>query len=242
MIEHGAAHSNSICWEDLTTELNEHGIHWDNDTLTAAIREALQILRTEDEQVGQPLTADPVVAEIVQPEPDVVDVVPVSQRPDYDGDEWYTPVEYIEAARAVMGAIDLDPASCALAQTVIKAGAYLDRGDNGLGQRWICERIWLNPPYSDPAAWITKLVAEFDDKTFVRQAVVLVNNATETAWFQMLLNRFPACFPSRRIAFWRHDHEGITARQGQTVFYLGTNIAQFAKTFGEFGPVLRRMA
>jgi hypothetical protein len=41
--------------------------------------------------------------------------------------EWYTPVKYIEAARRVLGNIDLDPASCEAAQTTVRARQFLHR-------------------------------------------------------------------------------------------------------------------
>lgn len=170
-------------------------------------------------------------------------LAPVSQRDDYDGDEWYTPAEYVNAARRVMGSIDLDPASCDLAQTVVQAGTYLTKEKNGLrSSHWQHQNIWLNPPYSDPARWIEKLLAEYDRGTYVQQAVVLVNNATETAWFQALLARnFSVCLLSRRVAFWRHDQAGVTARQGQAIFYLGRNVNAFVNEFESFGPIVRRV-
>jgi phage N-6-adenine-methyltransferase len=171
----------------------------------------------------------------------IVPAVPVSQRDDYDGDEWYTPAEYIAAAKQVMGLIDLDPASSDLAQTVVRAEGYLSKEDDGLAYPWRAETIWLNPPYSNPAPWVEKLISEFQTGSRqIKHALVLVNNSTETAWFQSLLQRYPVCFPAKRIAFWRHDQSGLTARQGQAVFYLGPDIKQFVAVFGQFGPVLGR--
>ena len=117
-----------------------------------------------------------------------------------ESDEWYTPQEYIDAAKAVMGGIDLDPASSELAQTVVK-DVYLTRFDNGLGQREH-RRIWTEPAVLESGPWIEKLVREHQAGPFCTEAVVLVNNATETIG-SVLLERFPVCLPARRIAFWR---------------------------------------
>lgn len=68
--------------------------------------------------------------------------------------EHYTPPEIIAAARYTLGEIDLDPASCARANTVVKARAFCHR--DGLDADWDFEqapaRVWLNPPggKSDP--------------------------------------------------------------------------------------------
>ncbi len=50
--------------------------------------------------------------------------------------EWYTPSYIIEAARQVLGSIDLDPASCALANQTVKAAKYFTVDDDGLAQSW----------------------------------------------------------------------------------------------------------
>ncbi len=169
--------------------------------------------------------------------------VPVSQREDYDSDEWYTPIEYLWAAREVMGDIALDPASSELAQTVVHAKAYFTKADNGLAMaRWLGETIWLNPPYSNPAVWVDRLIKEFQTGIFIKHAIILVNNSTETTWFQSLLERYPVCLPAKRLAFWRHDQDGVTARQGQACFYLGADVDKFVEVFGKFGPVLRRLS
>jgi len=165
----------------------------------------------------------------------------VSADPDYDGDEWYTPTEYIEAARQLMGGIDLDPASSAEAQEIVKAGAYFTKQDDGLSQPWMgC--VWLNPPYSTPAIkfFVAKLINEYQIGN-VTEAVILTNNSSDTAWFHDLLSRFPACFTRGRVQFWRANHETFGARQGQTLFYLGDNLTGFRDVFSVFGEVVVRV-
>jgi hypothetical protein len=56
--------------------------------------------------------------------------------------EWCTPPEYIELSRAVLGAIDLDPATNAQAQEIIRATQHFTKADNGLKHEWH-GRVWL---------------------------------------------------------------------------------------------------
>ena len=157
-----------------------------------------------------------------------------------DSYEWYTPAEYIEAARAVMGGIDLDPASCEQANAVVKARRFLTKEADGLAHPW-AGRVWLNPPYNMPLIeqFAAKVTDEYEAGN-VKAAVVLVNNSTDTGWFHVLLEAAPVvCFTRGRLKFW-NGADRLAARQGQAIFYLGPNPQAFAAAFNAFGMVLRR--
>ncbi len=66
-------------------------------------------------------------------------------------------MEILEDVRAVLGQIDLDPASCEFAQKRVKAKRYFTKQDDGLQQRWF-GNVFLNPPYQMPA------IEQFTDK------------------------------------------------------------------------------
>lgn len=59
--------------------------------------------------------------------------------------EWYTPSAIVDAARALMGGIDLDPASSALANETIRATNIYTEASNGFAAPWH-GRVFLNPP------------------------------------------------------------------------------------------------
>ncbi len=155
--------------------------------------------------------------------------------------EWYTPPKFIEAAREVMGGIDTDPASSKIANRTVKADTFYAEKDDGLEQEW-GERVWINPPYSQPQ------ISQFCDALIeklgtgeVQEACALVNNATETSFGQTLLQVCNAvCFPSGRIKFLdtKGDAKGAPL-QGQMIVYFGDDADKFCSGFAEFGVCLR---
>jgi ParB family chromosome partitioning protein len=150
--------------------------------------------------------------------------------------EWYTPPEYIEAARACLGSIDLDPASSSQAQRSIRAAHFFTRDDDGLRHAW-CGRVWLNPPYSQPdiARFIDKLLAEIGAGR-ATEAILLTHNYTDTGWFHAAAATCAAiCFTRGRIRFVSATGDIAAPTQGQAFFYFGSATDRFRKTFGSFG-------
>lgn len=153
--------------------------------------------------------------------------------------EWYTPEQYIEAAREMLGAIDVDPASSALAQETVKAGKFFTVADDGLNQDWT-GRVWLNPPYAQPAIqhFMQKAVDEFQSGRMT-EGVALTHNYTDTQWFH-LAARFAGaiCFTRGRIGFLSPEGKKAAPTQGQAFFYFGDRIEEFADAFCRFGFVM----
>ena len=151
--------------------------------------------------------------------------------------EHYTPKIYIEAARKVLGVINLDPASCAEANRIVKAKTYYKA--DGLEQQW-SGHVWLNPPYGNMAgAFIEKLTSEIKSGS-VTSAIVLVNaHCTDTAWFQPLWGGV-LCFTNHRINFYGDDtRSGST--HGSVFVYFGKKKKSFADTFRKFGAIVERV-
>lgn len=177
--------------------------------------------------------------------------------------EYYTPVEIVDAARRVMGGIELDPASSEGANRAVIADRFFTAEINGLAQPWIAKSLWMNHPfhrgwkactvdcqrascakrghhiYHDIPSntdWINKLCSSIGWEK-VQQACNITFAATSEKWFQPLLDR-PQCFLYPRTNYRKPDGtilKGIT--KGSVVTYFGPNVAAFAREFRRFGKV-----
>ena len=158
---------------------------------------------------------------------------------DSEEDEWHTPPHIIECARAVMGSIDLDPASSTVAQETVQAKNYYSKEDNGLEKEWR-GNVLLNPPNAND------LMVPFIDKLLsseINQAMVLVNNATETEWGNKLLEAASiVCFlQTKGKDFNQEGSSGGAPLQGQMLVGIGVDVGRFTEKFGDMGAILGRV-
>lgn len=165
--------------------------------------------------------------------------------------DWYTPGKYIEAAREVMGGIDLDSASCAQANETVRATKYYTREQNGLLQPWF-GRVWLNPPYGklNPVPGSTKswqklfvehAIWEYQHKSIEQAILLLLGNACFAHYFYPLWE-YPLCFHDGYISFNKPDGTTDDFGFGTIIVYLGPNEEKFIEIFSQFGSVVKRVS
>ena len=155
--------------------------------------------------------------------------------------EWYTPPEILDAARRVLGAIELDPASSKIAQKNVRAKRFYTVEQDGLSKVW-SGNVWLNPPYTSGLvdAFVAKLCEHYASGD-VPAALLLVNNATDTMWFQDAACRASAiCFTCGRVKFLDQDGNPGAPLQGQAIVYYGDNQSLFGECFIGLGFCVRR--
>ena len=158
-----------------------------------------------------------------------------------NSNEWYTPALYVDAARKLMGGIDLDPASCEQANEIVNASTFYTKEDDGFSKAWR-GRVWMNPPYgvvdgvSNVSRWSSKLIESYKSGE-VTSAVFLLNSLTSASWFEPLFDH-SICFVRRRIRFISPSGKKNSPPHGNVIVYLGKDVAGFVDCFTQFGRIV----
>ena len=122
------------------------------------------------------------------------------------GNEWRTPPDVIDRARVALGGhIELDPAG---APFVTKSYVNAERSysTDGLQLPWVCDRLWLNPPFRPVKPWLVRLAAGWRSGQ-VRAGIALISDrALVGEGGNTILKASKAVIvPARRIRFIRPD-------------------------------------
>lgn len=179
--------------------------------------------------------------------------------------EWFTPAEIVDAARGLMGGIDLDPASCAEANLTVKAARFYSREDDGLSKPWL-GRLWMNHPFGiaeraccpdvtghgctkkicAKRGWHQtadcagnegwiEKLVEAWERDEVTEAVCITFASMSEQWFRPLL-QFPHCIPHGRTNY-RAPGGGIAQgiTKGSVITYLPSGPERIADFKRFFG-------
>ena len=160
---------------------------------------------------------------------------------------WGTPADIVERCRRVMGGIDLDPASEAIFNEVVKATQYYsvtERGEDGLLLPWF-GRVFLNPPGEEKGRprqnfvkrfWNKLLTEDIEQGCYVgfsmEQLGILADASAHPSDFSI-------CYLRKRIPFDRHDRPRGSGSPSHANFVTAINVDHdaFIKEFAELGKV-----
>lgn len=148
--------------------------------------------------------------------------------------EWFTPAYILDAAQAVLGPFDCDPASPPPPYPV-PARVHYTKAENGLLLPW-AGTVWLNPPYGrEMPPFLHKLAAELAIRRCTA-AITLTPANTDTRWFQRLWEADALCFHYGRVQFLGGKSSGNVT--GNVLGYFGPDAARFAEVFAPLGRIV----
>lgn len=157
-------------------------------------------------------------------------------EPDSEGvQDYFTPPELVDAARAAMGGIDLDAASHPKANRTHKIPKYFHLHYSAFENDW-AGRVWLNPPYGNNAPWFA-CIERYLTSGAVSQLCMLSPMwafTTEIAKPVMRLSSATVIL-SPTPKFWGNA-EGRTGRNDpHAIVYFGDRVDAFLRAFAPHG-------
>lgn len=135
-----------------------------------------------------------------------------SARHSMDSPDWYTPSPFVEAARELMGGIDLDPASDAEANKTVRAVQFFTEHDNGLSRPWF-RRVFLNPPGGFVNEFWKHLVSDWmarhvSEAIWIGYSLEQLQTLQQSGAYMHPMD-YAICVPSKRIAFVENEAKRV---------------------------------
>jgi hypothetical protein len=150
----------------------------------------------------------------------------------------YAPADLASLAVAVLGGIDLDPASDRTGRSLIPATTIYTREEDGLAQPW-AGRVWLFPPHDGRiAAWTAKLIHEYRCGR-TTAALLYTGLDARAPWWQHLAREAVIGFPAGAIRADLADGSPLPrTRLAAILAYLGPEPQRFIAAADALGAVL----
>jgi hypothetical protein len=163
-------------------------------------------------------------------------------------DQWMTPMHIVEMARKVLGTIDLDPASSAVANRRVQATEYHSVQTDGLYQPWYGS-VFCNPPGgrigrdSKTAMFWKRMVTQPIVQGIFMGFSLECLQSTQGKGVRSALE-FPLCVPSKRVRFELPEpnvHRNAPSHSNVIVYVPGEvdNTDLFIEVFSALGACKR---
>lgn len=170
--------------------------------------------------------------------------------------EWYTPGYVTDAAKAVLGQIDLDPFSSEKANDTVGALWYYDQEADGLSSSWqhpyrpyVPMTLFINPPggkhkgVSMPRlAWNKLQMALFEGT--VKHAIWIAYSIEQLQQLQKpvetSIGKYPMCIIDHRLRFIQDGKPMSSPTHGNAAVYIPGTLDEsvnFEYIFSQFGQV-----
>jgi len=211
--------------------------------------------------LGPPAIESPIVramADYVGPAPETGTRVSMHSS---KNDRWFSPEHIVEAGRRTLGRFDVDPASEALANTVVRAMRIITAEEDGLVSPWRLPgqapvTVWLNPPggltaerKSLAGAFWIRLMRErsadnLESAVFVAFNLELLQSTQNSAAEAGVLpvGSFLCCVPKQRVRYWAPEGRKMSSpTHGSVIVYVpGTEnrMHAFIENYRPIGSLL----
>lgn len=167
-------------------------------------------------------------------------------------DQWFTPPWVMDLVHEAIPVIDLDPASCQMANVNVKAKRFFTAEDDALSQVWskVPVTVFLNPPggktgnKSNVALFWRKLM-EFRANGLLEEAIFmgfsLENMQVTQSDGGLSICDFPLVVPKKRIKFVSPEGTYNAPTHSNVIVYIpgiSNNTSRFKAVFGSIGAIM----